>query len=59
MEPVADPVPAVTAPVVEEGAPIWPWIVGGLVVVAAAAAGGVLIARRTRVKAEPVGTVEA
>jgi hypothetical protein len=31
-----------------EGAPVWPWIVGGLAVVALAATGGVLIVRRNR-----------
>jgi hypothetical protein len=41
-------VTAVTEPVDAEGAPVWPWIVGGLVVVALAATGGVLIARRNR-----------
>jgi hypothetical protein len=41
-------VTAVTEPADEEGAPMWPWIVGGLVVVALAATGGVLIARRNR-----------
>lgn len=41
-------VTAVTAPAEGDGAPVWPWIVGGLVVVALAATGGVLIARRTR-----------
>ena len=37
-----------TEPADSEGAPVWPWIVGGLVVVALAATGGVLIARRNR-----------
>ncbi len=41
-------VTAVTEPADEDGAPVWPWIVGGLVVVALAATGGVLIARRNR-----------
>jgi len=41
-------VTAVTTPADSEGAPVWPWIVGGLVVVALAAAGGVLIARRNK-----------
>jgi len=31
-----------------EGAPVWPWIVGGLVVILLAATGGVLIVRRNR-----------
>ena len=37
-----------TEPVDGEGAPVWPWIVGGIVVVALAATGGVLIARRNK-----------
>ncbi|KAB1862793.1 hypothetical protein F6A08_16305 [Microbacterium algeriense] len=41
-------VTAATEPATAEGAPVWPWIVGGLVVVALAATGGVLIARRNR-----------
>ncbi|PRA82357.1 hypothetical protein CQ045_06700 [Microbacterium sp. MYb66] len=41
-------VTAATEPAASEGAPVWPWIVGGLVVVALAATGGVLIARRNR-----------
>ncbi|MFD6816789.1 HtaA domain-containing protein [Microbacterium sp. NPDC060132] len=50
-------VTAVTEPADTEGAPVWPWIVGGLVVVALAAGGGVLIARRSRTaQAEPETT---
>ncbi|WAA66609.1 HtaA domain-containing protein [Microbacterium oxydans] len=45
---VAAAVTAETEPAESEGAPVWPWIVGGLVVVALAATGGVLIARRNR-----------
>ena len=41
-------VTAATEPAAADGAPVWPWIVGGLVVVALAATGGVLIARRNR-----------
>ncbi|MCZ4302022.1 HtaA domain-containing protein [Microbacterium oxydans] len=41
-------VTTVTEPATSEGAPVWPWIVGGLVVVVLAATGGVLIARRNR-----------
>ncbi|MEV4736460.1 HtaA domain-containing protein [Microbacterium sp. LMX7-1.2] len=43
---------AVTAVADVDGAPVWPWIVGGLVVVVLAAGGGVLVARRNRAKAE-------
>ncbi|KYJ97182.1 HtaA domain-containing protein [Microbacterium sp. CH1] len=48
-------VTAISAPVATEEAPVWPWIVGGLVVVALAATGGVLIVRRTR-RGEPAET---
>ncbi|WEK61886.1 MAG: HtaA domain-containing protein [Candidatus Microbacterium colombiense] len=41
-------VTAVTSPADTDGAPVWPWIVGGLVVVALAGVGGVLIARRNK-----------
>ena len=41
-----------------EGAPVWPWIVGGLIVVLAAA-GGVLVARRSRAKDEAAETAGA
>ncbi|MBP3977255.1 HtaA domain-containing protein [Microbacterium sp. BLY] len=41
-------VTAISAPVVADQAPVWPWIVGGLVVVALAATGGVLLVRRAR-----------
>ncbi|WP_197020503.1 HtaA domain-containing protein, partial [Microbacterium sp. Cr-K32] len=37
-----------TEPAASDGAPVWPWIVGGLVVVALAATGGVLLVRRNR-----------
>ncbi|KQR39593.1 HtaA domain-containing protein [Microbacterium sp. Leaf159] len=43
---------SVTAVADTEGAPVWPWIVGGLVVVVLAVGGGVLIGRRTRATAE-------
>lgn len=46
---------AITATVASEEAPVWPWIVGGLVVVALAATGGVLIVRRTR-RGQPAET---
>ncbi|WP_101847613.1 HtaA domain-containing protein [Zhihengliuella sp. ISTPL4] len=48
-------VTAISAPAGSEEAPVWPWIVGGLVVVALAATGGVLIVRRTR-RGEPAET---
>ena len=43
---------SVTAVADVEGAPVWPWIVGGLVIVALGAGAGVLIARRNRANAE-------
>jgi hypothetical protein len=49
-------VTAVSEPADSEGAPVWPWIVGGLVVVALAAAGGVLIARRKKDETAEVTT---
>ncbi|MCB8043927.1 hypothetical protein JM654_05890 [Microbacterium oxydans] len=49
---------AADEPADAEGAPVWPWIVGGLVVVALAATGGVLIARRNRVAETAETTTE-
>ncbi|MCS3442651.1 hypothetical protein M2389_001427 [Microbacterium phyllosphaerae] len=43
---------SVTAVTDSEGAPVWPWIVGGLVIVVLAVGGGVLIGRRTRATPE-------
>jgi hypothetical protein len=45
---------AVTAVPDVQGAPVWPWIVGGLVLVALIAGGGVLIARRGKGETEAV-----
>lgn len=47
-----------TEPAASDGAPVWPWIVGGLIVVALAATGGVLIARRNRTEETAQTTTE-